>query len=369
VGHFVERLTVALAERSYDIIISAGSLAETGRLCRDASLSGRVAVVTNPTVGALYYETVFGSLTAAGYDVFKIELPDGEEHKNLTTLTSIYTELIRNGFDRGCFLLALGGGVIGDMTGFAAASFLRGVPFVQIPTTLLAQVDSSVGGKTGVNHDLGKNLIGAFHQPRLVISDVETLATLDPRDFVSGLAEVVKYGVILDADFFSYLHDHQEQILLRQHDVLEYLVRRCCELKADVVSEDERESGVRAVLNYGHTLGHAVEALAGYERYRHGEAVAMGMVQAAAISEKYGYADHAATVRIIQLIKGLRLPHELPNYSADEYVAVLLRDKKVREKGLTFICNRGIGGFCFMTVSDVTSLLLSIGYGGRDGRV
>ena len=357
----MERLTVSLADRSYDIIIGAGCLADTGRFCREAALPGRVAVVTNPTVGGLYYETVRTSLAAAGYAVLKIELPDGEEFKSLETVNTVYTELIRNGFDRGCFLLALGGGVIGDMTGFAAATFLRGVPFVQVPTTLLAQVDSSVGGKTGVNHELGKNLIGAFYQPRLVISDVETLATLEQRDFVSGVAEVVKYGVVLDADFFSYLSVHQERILLREHEILAYLVRRCCELKGEIVSQDEQESGVRAVLNYGHTLGHAVETLAGYDRYRHGEAVAMGMVAAAIISRRYGHADHGETARIIRLIRDLGLPVELPPFTVEEYGEVLLRDKKVRDKGLTFVCNRGIGGFVFEQVADVSSLLTICG--------
>ena len=364
----VERLTVPLADRSYDIIIGAGCLANTGTLCREAGLRGRVAVVTNPTVAKLYYEPVLRSLSSTGFDVLRIELPDGEEFKNLEVVTTIYTELIRNSFDRGCFLLALGGGVIGDMTGFAAATFLRGVPFVQLPTTLLAQVDSSVGGKTGVNHPLGKNLIGAFYQPRLVISDAETLVTLERRDFVSGLAEVVKYGVILDGDFFSYLNQHREKILLRKRDELVYLIRRCCELKADVVSRDELESGVRAVLNYGHTLGHAVETLAGYDRYRHGEAVAIGMVQAAAISESYGYAGHSDTEQISQLIRSLGLPTELPHFTIEEYAALLLRDKKVREKGLTFVCNKGIGSSIFTQVSDVSSLLTRCGHGGTDGR-
>ena len=360
----MERLTVALADRNYDIIIGNGCLADTGNLCRESGLSGRVAVVTNPTVGSLYFQPVLESLQAAGYDVLKIELPDGEEYKTLATVNIVYTELIRNGFDRGCFLLALGGGVIGDITGFAAATFLRGIPFVQVPTTLLAQVDSSVGGKTGVNHELGKNLIGAFHQPRLVISDVETLSTLDDRDFISGLAEVVKYGVVFDADFFSYLSTNRDRILLRRRDALVYLVRRCCELKADVVVQDERESGVRAVLNYGHTLGHAVETLAGYDTYRHGEAVAIGMAQSATISESYGYADHADTVRIIDLIRSLGLPVTLPSFTVEEYAAVLLRDKKVREKGLTFICNKGIGSFVLERVTEVSSLLKKCGHGG-----
>ncbi len=363
----MERLTVSLADRSYDIIIGAGCLTGTGRLCREAGLGGKVAVVTNPTVGALYYEPVFVSLSAAGYDVLKVELPDGEEYKTPASIAVIYTELIRHGFDRGCFLLALGGGVIGDMTGFAAATFLRGIPFVQLPTTLLAQVDSSVGGKTGVNHELGKNLIGAFHQPRLVISDVETLTTLQPRDFVSGIAEVVKYGVILDPLFFSYLCEQRENLLKGVPDVVIHVIRRSCELKAQVVSQDEHESGVRAVLNYGHTLGHAVETLAGYHQYRHGEAVAIGMVQAAVISQAYGYADHGETVRIVNLIRSLGLPTDLPPFTVEEYAAVLLRDKKVREKGLTFVCNKGIGGFVFARVSDVSSLLTGSGHGGSNG--
>ncbi len=363
----MERLTVPLADRSYEIIIGAGCLADAGTLCREAGLRGRVAVVTNPTVAKLYYEPVLRSLSSAGYDVLRIELPDGEEYKTLESITTIYTELIQNSFDRGCFLLALGGGVIGDMTGFAAATFLRGVPFVQIPTTLLAQVDSSVGGKTGVNHPLGKNLIGAFYQPRLVISDVDTLITLERRDFISGLAEVIKYGVVLDADFFSYLRLQSENILLRKREVLVTLIRRCCRLKADVVSQDEQESGVRAVLNYGHTLGHAVETLAGYDRYRHGEAVAIGMVQAAAISESYGHADHGTTEQIIQLIRSLGLPVELPPFTSEEYVSLLLRDKKVREKGLTFVCNKGVGGYIFAQVSDVSSLLTRCGQGGTNG--
>jgi 3-dehydroquinate synthase len=362
--YYVERLTVSLSDRSYDIVIGTGCLVDTGKLCRESGLRGRVAVVTNPTVGQLYFQPVLEALRTADYDVLKIELPDGEEYKTLATVNIVYTELIRNAFDRGCFLLALGGGVVGDITGFAAATFLRGVPFVQVPTTLLAQVDSSVGGKTGVNHELGKNLIGAFYQPRLVISDVETLSTLDDRDFVSGLAEVVKYGIVFDADFFSYLNANRDRLLLRQRDAMVYLVRRCCELKAHVVAQDERESGVRAVLNYGHTLGHAVETLAGYDTYRHGEAVAIGMAQAAVISESYGYADHEDTVRIIDLISALGLPTNLPLFTGEEYATVLIRDKKVREKGLTYICNRGIGEYVLEHVTDISSLLTRCGHGG-----
>ncbi len=360
----MERLTVALADRSYDIVIGDGALVELGRSCREAGLSGRVVVVTNPTVGRLYFQPVHESLAAAGYDVLKIELPDGETYKTVATVNSIYTELIANGCDRGCFLLALGGGVIGDITGFAAATFLRGVSFVQVPTTLLAQVDSSVGGKTGVNHELGKNLIGAFYQPRLVVSDTETLSTLEERDFVSGLAEVVKYAVLFDADFFSFLSENREEILLRRRAPLAHLIRRCCELKAGVVALDERESGIRAVLNYGHTLGHAVETLAGYDRYRHGEAVAIGMARAAVISASYGYATHDDTVRIVALLRTLGLPTELPPFTGEEYSTVLLRDKKVREKGLTFVCNRGIGGYLLEQVSDIPSLLTRGGDGG-----
>ena len=359
----MERLTVSLADRSYDIIIGEGCLADIGRLCRDLGLRGRVAIVTNPTVAPLYFEQVRESLRTVGYDVHKIEIPDGEEFKNLITVNAIYTDLIRNGLDRGSFLLALGGGVIGDITGFVAATFLRGIPFVQVPTTLLAQVDSSVGGKTGVNHELGKNLIGAFLQPRLVISDVGTLVTLESRDFISGMAEVIKYGIILDADFLKFLSRVSDRILLRQHEVLSTIVRRCCELKSDVVGQDEREAGLRAVLNYGHTLGHAVETLTGYDGILHGEAVAIGMVQAARISQSFGYAAPADTETIVELIRSLGLPTVMPHYSREEYEAVLNRDKKVRETGLTFICNRGLGGFAFENVTDVASLLTRCGYG------
>lgn len=360
----MERLTVSLGERSYDILTGDGCLAEAGRFCQEAGLSGRAAVITNPTVGGLYLSAVSTSLNAAGYEVLIIEIPDGEEFKTLDTVCAAYTELIRNGFDRGCFLVALGGGVIGDITGFIAATFLRGVPFVQIPTTLLAQVDSSVGGKTGVNHELGKNLIGAFHQPRLVISDVATLSTLDIRDFRAGLAEVIKYGVVFDAGFFSYLEAHMDQLLLRDSAVLACVIRRSCELKAEIVAQDERESGVRAVLNYGHTLGHAIETLAGYERYRHGEAVAIGMVQAATVSESFMYASREDTDRIRGLIQSAGLPGALPPFSREEYLAALSRDKKVRGRGLTFVCNRGVGDFILEQVSDIPALLDRCGCGG-----
>lgn len=360
----MERLTVPLAERSYDIIIGDGCLHQTGALCRDAGLRGRVAVITNPTVEPLYGQVVRDSLHAAGYDVLAVQVPDGEQFKNLETLNSIFAALISGTCDRGSFLLALGGGVIGDMTGFAAATYLRGIPFVQVPTTLLSQVDSSVGGKTGVNHELGKNLIGAFHQPRLVVSDVRTLLTLEQRDCISGLAEVIKCAVTFDAEFFTYLLQNVQRIKAMDLQVLATVVQRSCELKAAVVAEDEREAGKRAVLNFGHTLGHAVETLSGYDTYRHGEAVAIGMVQAARISESFGHSTPAVTNTLITLLSSLNLPTELPRYSIDDYVAVLQRDKKVREKGLTFICNKGIGDFAFEKVSEVSSLLSRCGFGG-----
>jgi len=320
-------------------------------------------VVTNPTVGGLYYDAVRESLDQAGFTVDLAEIPDGEEFKNSETLNAIYDSCVDIGLDRGAFILALGGGVIGDIAGFAAATYLRGVPFVQVPTTLLAQVDSSVGGKTGINHSRGKNLIGAFYQPRLVLMDVAVLATLPEREYLCGLAEVVKYGIVLDRELFDYMGDHVDKLLARDSATLLHVIRRSCAIKASVVEKDERESGLRAVLNYGHTLGHAVETLTEYSRYRHGEAVAIGMAQAAALSEHMGYSCREDTERIISLLRRLGLPVELPRFSASEYTEALWHDKKVREGGLTFVFNRGIGQFQFTRITDVPALLRTCGIG------
>jgi 3-dehydroquinate synthase len=352
----VETINVALGDRSYDITLGAGILHNLGSLCRELGLSGTAAVVSNTTVAPLYFETVRASLEGAGYRVLLVPLPDGEGFKNSATLNLIYDALVDASLDRGSFIVALGGGVVGDMAGFAAATYLRGIPFVQVPTTLLSQVDSSVGGKTGINHPRGKNLIGAFYQPRAVLIDVATLDTLPEREYRAGLGEIVKYGAVLDAGFFTFLEDNAKLLLARDKGALIHVVARSCAIKARVVESDEREGGVRAVLNYGHTLGHAVETLTGYTRYLHGEAVAIGMVQAARISRHFGFCTDAEEQRIVALVEKLGLPVELPSFPARQYLEALSHDKKVRENGLLFICNFGIGQYRMERIKDLNAL-------------
>jgi 3-dehydroquinate synthase len=359
----VETIKVALGERSYEITLGSGILDTVGALCRRVGLSGVAAVVSNTTVAPLYYDRVRASLEEAGYRVLLVALPDGEGFKNSATLNLIYDALVNGSLDRGSFILALGGGVVGDMAGFAAASYLRGIPFVQLPTTLLSQVDSSVGGKTGINHPRGKNLIGAFYQPRAVLVDVDTLGTLPEREYLSGLGEIVKYGAVLDGDFFAFLEQNVPRLLRRDKTALIHAVDRSCAIKARVVESDEREGGVRAVLNYGHTLGHAVETLTGYTRYLHGEAVAIGMVQAARVSQSHGFCTEAERGRIESLLALLGLPRELPAFPAAAYAEALSHDKKVRDSGLLFICNFGIGAYRMERVRDLTALLGICGIG------
>lgn len=336
-------VAIKLDSHAYDITIGEGLLAGIGAACADVRLKGMVAVVTNPTVAPLYAATVLNSLQTAGFAPVQIEIPDGEEYKTSATLNLVYDHLIAAGLDRHSFIVALGGGVVGDLAGFAAATFLRGIPFVQVPTTLLAQVDSSVGGKTGIDHPLGKNLIGAFYQPHLVLSDVTTLQTLSDRHYRAGLAEVVKYGAVLDAELFALLEANVDALLLRETCVLEQVIARCCEIKAWVVEQDEKESGLRAVLNYGHTLGHAFETLSGYRDLVHGEAVAIGMVQAAQLSQREGYCSEQDVGRITTLLQRLGLPTTAPEVSPDDLVNALAKDKKNRSGTLQYICNRGIG--------------------------
>jgi 3-dehydroquinate synthase len=308
-------------------------------------LSGVAAVVTNPTVASLYGATVQDSLRAAGFQVVQITIPDGEEFKNGTTLNQIYEELLEAGVDRSSFVVALGGGVVGDIAGYAAATWMRGISFVQVPTTLLAQVDSSVGGKTGIDHPKVKNLIGAFYQPRLVLIDVDTLATLDHRQFHAGLAEVIKYGVAIDRSFFEFLDTNRAAILAQETDFLIEIVFRSCQLKARIVEMDEKEANVRAVLNYGHTLGHAFESVSGYRGLIHGEAVAIGMVLAARVSASEGYCSHQDETRIADVISRYGLPIETPCYDRQQLLAAVSSDKKSKGGSITFICNQGIGSY------------------------
>lgn len=359
-----DSLTVGLDERSYRIHFGDGILKDTGSVCRELGLGKKAAIITNPTVGAFYRATVLDSLTAAGFDAVCIEIPDGEEYKTSETLNLIYDGLIDQGLDRGSFIVALGGGVVGDVAGFAAASYLRGIPFVQVPTSLLAQVDSSVGGKTGINHRKGKNLIGAFYQPRAVVVDAAVLDTLPEREYLNGLAEVIKYGVAMDSDLFDYLRDNVRQILARDRESVLSIIRRSCAIKAWVVEQDERESGLRAVLNYGHTVGHAVETLTGYTTWKHGEAVAIGMAQAARFSEAMGFSGAAETGAVLRLLEAYGLPTEVPAFPASDYTEALFRDKKARDGGISFVFNKGIGDFRIERINDVTPLLTVSGIGG-----
>ena len=359
----VDELTVSLKERSYRIQLGGNNLSSIGDVCRDLNLGKTVAVVTNATVGELYFDVVRTALTEAGHTVHRVDIPEGEQYKNIVTLQGIYGRFIDCGLDRGSFVVALGGGVVGDVAGFAAATYLRGIPFVQVPTTLLAQVDSSVGGKTGINHEKGKNLIGAFYQPAAVLIDVATLDTLPEREYLGGLAEVVKYGITLDSGLFQFISDNAARLLARDKESVQRVIFRSCQLKGAIVAQDERETGLRAVLNYGHTFGHAVETLTGYRRFIHGEAVAIGMIQAAKVSEARGYSSTTDTGKIVRLMQELSLPTELPSFSAEEYRNALLRDKKVKDRGISFIFNKGLGDFHIDRVSDMAALLKTVGIG------
>ncbi len=348
----MERLDVGLGDRSYPIWIGEGIMDRLGNALAEVKFPRRIAVVTNPTVAGFYREPVLASLAAAGFETSVIEIPDGEQYKTLQTLELIYDALIRGGFDRYCGMLALGGGVVGDITGFAAATYLRGVPFAQVPTTLLSQVDSSVGGKTAVNHPLGKNMIGAFYQPCHVHIDVATLRTLPRREFAAGMAEVIKYGVIRDRDFFCWLTEQKDQLLSLTPETLVQAVKRSCQIKANVVEIDEKESSLRAILNYGHTFGHAVETLAGYGVIRHGEAIAIGMVIAAELSAQLGFSSAQDVVAIRSLITAFGLSVIPPEHCLDDYLAAMGRDKKVKDGRLRFVLNQGIGD-CF--IHDISS--------------
>jgi len=339
----LETVRVQLGERSYDIEIGKGLLGGLGNKIKGVGLRGRVCVVTNDTVEPLYAPAVMASLANSGFDASLIVIPDGEEYKSLLWASHLYDKLLSMRYDRKCALVALGGGVIGDMTGFVAGTYMRGIPFVQVPTTLLSQVDSSVGGKTGVNHPLGKNMIGVFYQPVYVCADVATLDTLPDAEFISGMAEVVKYGVIKDEEFFSFLVENMSAILSKEPDALGRVIRRSCEIKADVVAHDEREGGLRAILNYGHTVGHAVEALTNYTGYRHGEAVSMGMVVAAKLAHKTGLCGMDVPAKLESLLSGLGLPVKLPGLSPDAVLNAMTLDKKSEGGKVKMVLPRAIG--------------------------
>ncbi|AYH45698.1 3-dehydroquinate synthase [Azoarcus sp. DN11] len=335
-------LNVALGDRSYPINIGRGLLGDPS-LILPFLKTPRVAIVTNDVVGPLYLDSLQAALRARGVRVHAVTLPDGEEHKNWQTLNLIFDTLLAERCERSTTLLALGGGVIGDMTGFAAATYQRGVPFIQIPTTLLSQVDSSVGGKTAINHPLGKNMVGAFYQPRLVLADTGTLDTLPDRELAAGLAEVIKYGLIRDPGFFVWLEANIERLVAREPEALAFAIERSCANKAEVVAADETEQGERALLNLGHTFGHAIETGMGYGVWLHGEAVAAGTMMAAELSCRLGWLPAEEVSRIEALHRRAGLPVQGPRLGADRYLELMAHDKKVEAGRLRLILLRGIG--------------------------
>ncbi len=335
-----QRVAIDLGERSYDIHIGADLIGHAGTFAGLPTANTGV-IVTNEVVAPLYLASLRAALSGRHARVLDVVLPDGESHKHWQTLQTIFDRLLEAGCDRKTVLYALGGGVVGDMTGFAAACYMRGVPFVQVPTTLLAQVDSSVGGKTGINHPLGKNMIGAFHQPLSVVCDLDALRSLPDREFSAGMAEIIKYGPIADMAFLGWIEDHIEALMARDPAHLAHAVRRSCEIKAQVVGADERESGLRAILNFGHTFGHAIEAGMGYGAWLHGEAVGCGMVMAARLSQALGLVDEAFVERLKRLVVRAGLPVVAPVLdparNAERYLELMRVDKKAEAGEIRFV--------------------------------
>lgn len=351
----MQTLKVELASRSYPIHIGRNLISDASLILPHLKRK-HVAIVTNTTVAPLYLNQLSQALQAAGVTVIPIVLPDGEAYKNAETLNTIYDVLLQNRCERSTTLIALGGGVIGDLTGYAAATYLRGVPFIQVPTTLLSQVDSSVGGKTGINHLLGKNMIGAFYQPQLVLADIDTLQTLPPREFSAGMAEVIKYGLIRDAEFFVWLEMHMASLMQLDAQVLSEAIYRSCQNKADVVAKDEHEQGERALLNLGHTFGHAIENAMGYGVWLHGEAVAAGTMLAASLSQLMGWLATEDVARIEHILKAANLPVESPKLGVDRYLDLMGLDKKVENGKIRLVLQQGIGKSVITSDYDVEKL-------------
>ncbi len=360
-------LNLSSCDNSYDILIESGILKncinaaerrrngncsfeyeETAGILKSAGLKGRTFIITSETVNGLYGKDISAFLKEYGVKEEAIfVLPDGEKTKSLEYLSRIYDRLIEKKLERSDFIVAFGGGVIGDLAGFAAATYLRGIKFIQVPTTLLADVDSSVGGKTGIDHHAGKNLIGAFYQPKAVIIDVDLLKTLDKRELINGFAEVIKYGAVLDAELFAYLETNYEKIISFDKDSLIHIIQKSCSIKAAIVKEDEKEEGVRSVLNFGHSLGHAVEALYNYEGIKHGEAISIGMIFAAKLSKKLGLCFEDTVSKVKNLIKNSGLPADIPKFSPEQYLNAMKLDKKVNERQIKFVLIKEIGKFEF----------------------
>ena len=339
----MQRLNINLGKRSYDILLGSGLLGKLGECLSRIVKPSRIVLITHPSLFKIYGDKVLSGFKDQGWAVDLIEIEEGETSKTLGQAEKIFDRLLDLKCDRKSVLIALGGGVIGDLVGFVAATFQRGVPFVQVPTTLLSQVDSSVGGKTAVNHPKGKNMIGAFYQPCLVLADLDTLQTLPQKEFRAGLAEIIKYGVISDSSLFEYLEKNVEKILQLDKKCLEYIIKISCSIKAEVVEKDELENHYRMILNFGHTLGHAIEALTHYSKFIHGEAVAIGMVYAAKLSQKLGKCQEGIPRRLDRLVRKFGLPADLPDLQAKAIIESLYHDKKTMNHKIKFILVKEIG--------------------------
>jgi 3-dehydroquinate synthase len=361
----MQTLNVALGDRSYPIHIGSDLLSKAELILPHLKRK-QVAIVTNTTVAPLYLDMIADPLKANGIDVIAIILPDGEAYKNSETLNLIYDALLKHRCERTTTLVALGGGVIGDLTGYAAATYLRDVPFIQVPTTLLSQVDSSVGGKTGINHPLGKNMIGAFYQPQVVLADIATLNTLPKRELAAGMAEVIKYGLIRDRDFFEWIETNIDKLNALDATAMSYAIYRSCQNKAEVVAADEREAGERALLNLGHTFGHAIENAMGYGVWLHGEAVAAGTMLAADLSGRLGWLKADEIARVRQLFVAAKLPVDAPALGVDKYLDLMGLDKKVVDGKIRLVLQQGIGKSVLTSDYDSTALKQTLSIAHND---
>jgi len=355
---------VNLGSRSYRIVVASGALQSVGERLRELRLGSRAALVSDGAIMRLYGKTVVASLESAGLTVTTIDVPEGEAAKTLAVAEHCWDRLLTAGLDRTSTVLALGGGAVGDVAGFAAATYMRGINFIQLPTTVLAQVDASIGGKTAIDHPLGKNMIGAFHQPRLVVVDPAVARTLPEREFRSGLAEIVKHGIVLDADYFAELERDLAPLAARDLGVLERIIGGSCRLKASVVERDEREAELRHVLNYGHTIGHALEAATGYTRYAHGEAVSLGIVAEARLARRLGIADDETTTRQERMLETLGLPVRAPSIDVEPIVSAMARDKKAKDGRVPFVLAPRIGAFRIVydvPTTEIRAVIASLG--------
>lgn len=356
----MKKLTVALGGRSYPIIIAANQLQQCGELSAEVISNRKALLVSNPRVFGLYGEKTAASLQQAGFQVEVGIVPEGETYKNMTQANRLLDMAMEQQLERDSSIIALGGGVIGDLAGFVAAIYQRGINFIQLPTTLLAQVDSSVGGKVAVNHRAGKNMIGAFHQPRLVVIDPDTLSTLEDREYRSGLGEVVKYAIVCDEQLFDYLETNAERLSQRDPACIAEVIYRCCKIKAAIVEQDETETGLRAVLNLGHTFGHAIEKLGGYESWRHGEAVAMGTMAAAYLALDYGYIIEQQLERIARLYKSLNIDCLMPAFAPEDIYNNMLNDKKMHQNRLRLILPAKWGEYVMLEAPEKGRVLQAI---------